>query len=97
VTLIRFDPFREFDQLADQSLPVGARALPSMPMEAVRRGDELIVHLDVPGVGPDDIDLAVERPHGEFVRQPLILRARTRARPGGRSRGDRAGSSLIKE
>jgi HSP20 family protein len=61
VTLMRFDPFRELDRLAEQTLSVGARALRSMPMEALRRGDEFIVHLDVPGVGPDDIDLTVER------------------------------------
>jgi HSP20 family protein len=61
VTLMRFDPFQELEQLAEQSLSVGARALHGMPMEAVRHGDELIVHLDVPGVGPDDIALTVER------------------------------------
>ena len=61
MTLLRFDPFRELDRLAEQTMSVGARALHSMPMEALRRGDEFIVHLDVPGVGPDDIDLTVER------------------------------------
>jgi HSP20 family protein len=58
---MRFDPFRELDRLAEQTLSVGARALRSMPMEALRRGDEFIVHLDVPGVALDDIDLTVER------------------------------------
>jgi HSP20 family protein len=58
---MRFDPFRELDRLAEQTLSAGARAMHSMPMEALRRGDEFIVHLDVPGVGPDDIDLTVER------------------------------------
>ena len=61
VTLMRFDPFRELDRLAEQTLSVGARALRSMPMEALRRGDEFIVRLDVPGVGSEDIDLTVER------------------------------------
>jgi HSP20 family protein len=61
VTPMRFDPFRELDRLAEQALSVGARALRSMPMEALRRGDEYIVHLDVAGVGLDDIDLTVER------------------------------------
>jgi HSP20 family protein len=171
VTLMRFDPFKELDRLAEQTLSVGARGLRSMPMDALRRDDEFIVHLDVPGVGPDDIDLTVERnvvsirvrrlparqegdevfiderPHGEFVRQLLMghdldagrLTADARAgvltltipvseasRPrrvvlgsadgasdapnlvaisapvpapaqGGRSRGHRAGSRLIKE
>jgi HSP20 family protein len=61
VTLMRFDPFRELDRLAEQTMSVGARAVHSMPMEALRRGDEFIVYLDVPGVGPDDVDVTVER------------------------------------
>jgi HSP20 family protein len=61
VTLMRFDPFRELDRLAEQTLSVGTRALRSLPMEALRRGEEFIVRLDVPGVGSDDIDLTVER------------------------------------
>jgi HSP20 family protein len=58
---MRFDPFRELDRLAEQTLSAGARAVHSMPMEALRRGDELLVHLDIPGVARDDIDLTVER------------------------------------
>ncbi len=61
VPLMLLDPFRALDRLAGETLSTGARALQSVPLEAVRRGDELIVHLDVPGVGPDDIDLTVER------------------------------------
>jgi HSP20 family protein len=61
MTLLRFDPFRELDRLAEQTLSGGARAMRAMPMEALRRGDQLIVHLDVPGVFPDDIDVTVER------------------------------------
>ena len=61
MTLMRFDPFRELDRLAEQTLSAGARAVHSMPMEALRRGDELLVHLDIPGVARDDIDLTVER------------------------------------
>jgi HSP20 family protein len=33
----------------------------SMPMEAYRRGDQFFIHLDLPGVGPDDVQLTVER------------------------------------
>jgi HSP20 family protein len=58
---MRFDPFRELERLADQALSVGALAVRSMPMEALRRGDEFLVFLDVPGVHPEDIDLTVER------------------------------------
>lgn len=61
MTLMRFDPFREWERLADQSLSVGARAVRSMPMAAQRRGDEFLVFLDVPGVHREDIDVTVER------------------------------------
>jgi HSP20 family protein len=61
VTLMRFDPFRELDRLAEQTLSAGARAMRTMPMEALRRGDEFVIHLDLPGVLRDDIDLTVER------------------------------------
>jgi HSP20 family protein len=61
MTLMRFDPFRELDRLAEQTLQVGTRALRSMPMEALRRGDQFLVFLDLPGVVADDVDLTVER------------------------------------
>jgi HSP20 family protein len=61
MTLMRFDPFRELDRLAEQAFSVGTRAMHTMPMEALRRGDQFIVHLDLPGVMPDDVDLTVER------------------------------------
>jgi HSP20 family protein len=57
--LLRFDPFRSLDRTAD--LAGTAWRSSSMPMDAYRRGDEVIVHLDVPGVDPDAIDLTVER------------------------------------
>jgi HSP20 family protein len=60
MTVMRFDPFRQFDRLAEQMLG-SARAPRSMPMEAYRRGDQFFVHLDLPGVVPDDVQLTVER------------------------------------
>ena len=39
MALMRFDPFRELDRLAEQTLSVGARGLRSVPMDALRRGD----------------------------------------------------------
>src|SRR4051812_9433451 len=59
VTLMRFDPYRELERLADQALSVGARATRSMPMAALRRGAEFLVFLDVPGVHPEDIEVTV--------------------------------------
>lgn len=57
--LMRFDPFREFDQLAEQVLRQTAR--PGAPMDAYRHGDEFVVEFDLPGVDPSSIDLTVER------------------------------------
>jgi HSP20 family protein len=60
MTVIRFDPFQDFDRLTRQMLGTG-RGPRSMPMEAYRRGDQFFIHLDLPGVNPDDVDLTVER------------------------------------
>ncbi|GAA0928139.1 Hsp20/alpha crystallin family protein [Kribbella koreensis] len=63
--LMRTDPFREFDRLAQLvtggSAP-GTWSKPSpMPMDAYRSGDEYVVVFDLPGVSADAIDLDVER------------------------------------
>jgi HSP20 family protein len=60
MTVLRFDPFQEFDRLNRQMLGTG-RGPRSMPMEAYRRGEQFFIHLDLPGVNPDDIQLTVER------------------------------------
>jgi HSP20 family protein len=56
--LVRFDPLRELDRAAESARP--ARPW-QMPMDAYRRGEEFVVHLDVPGVDPNTIDLTVEQ------------------------------------
>ena len=55
--LMRFDPFRELDRVADQAF----RRSPNTPMDAVRHGDQVFVNFDLPGVDPDAIDVTVER------------------------------------
>jgi HSP20 family protein len=60
MTLMRFDPFRELDRVAGLALSAATRGVHSMPMEALRRGDEFLVRLDLPGVPRDNIDLTVE-------------------------------------
>jgi len=57
--LLRFDPFCDLDRVAEQvfNRPVQA----AMPMDAVRRGDEVVISFDLPGVDPSSIDLTVER------------------------------------
>jgi HSP20 family protein len=59
MTLMRFDPFRDLDRFTEQM--TAGRGLRPMPMEAVRRGDEFFVVLDLPGVNPEDIAVTVER------------------------------------
>jgi HSP20 family protein len=59
--LIRFDPFREMDRLA-QVAAAGASGAPrSFPLDAYRRGDRFIVQFDLPGVDAASIDANVER------------------------------------
>lgn len=55
--LLRYDPFRELDRMTQSR----DRTNPSMPMDAVRRDDHVVVWLDLPGVDADAIDLEVER------------------------------------
>ncbi|MFC8228970.1 Hsp20/alpha crystallin family protein [Streptomyces sp. NPDC057287] len=61
--LMRTDPFRELDRLAQQLTgAAGSWHKPSaMPMDAYREGEEYVVALDLPGVSPDAIDVDVER------------------------------------
>jgi HSP20 family protein len=63
--LMRTDPFRELDRLAQALVSdrtPGTWSRPSaMPMDAYRTGDELVVMFDLPGVTADAIDIDVER------------------------------------
>ena len=64
--LMRTDPFRDFDRLAQQvfgsSGSSGTWSRPTaMPMDAYRSGQEFVVAFDLPGVSPDAIELQVER------------------------------------
>ncbi|CAL9473564.1 Hsp20/alpha crystallin family protein [Streptomyces griseomycini] len=58
--LMRTDPFREFDRLAQQVFGTASRPA-VMPMDAYRAGDDFIVHFDLPGIDPETIELDVER------------------------------------
>src|SRR6202007_2235270 len=60
MVLMRPDPVRELDRLAQQVL--GTTARPAvMPMDAWRDGDQFVVEFDLPGVDEDSLDLDVER------------------------------------
>jgi HSP20 family protein len=54
--LMRTDPFRDFDRLAQQVLGTAARPA-VMPMDAWREGDQFVVEFDLPGVDEDSLDL----------------------------------------
>jgi len=61
--LLQNSPFRELDSLFNQRTTARnawASARP-MPMDAYRRGDDVWVHLDLPGVVADSIDISTER------------------------------------
>ena len=58
--LMRTDPFRELDRLAQQVLGTAARPA-AMPMDAWREDQEFVVAFDLPGVDVDSVDLDVER------------------------------------
>jgi HSP20 family protein len=60
--LLRTDPFRDFDRLAQQILGAGTTARPAiMPMDAWREGDSFVLEFDLPGIAPDTLDIDVER------------------------------------
>jgi HSP20 family protein len=63
--LMRTDPFRELDRLAQQvfgTTAAGTWSKPAaMPMDAYRSGEEFVVCFDLPGVDPAAIDLDVEQ------------------------------------
>jgi HSP20 family protein len=59
--LMRFDPYRELDRLTEQLASTASRAPRAFPMDAYRRGDQFIVHFDLPGVEPAAIELTVEQ------------------------------------
>ena len=61
--LIQNSPFRELDSLFNQAFTGDTRRVAGrpMPMDAYRRGDNVWVHLDLPGVTSDSVDISVER------------------------------------
>jgi HSP20 family protein len=76
--LMRTDPFRDFDRLAQQFLSSpGTWSRPSaMPLDAYRSGNEYVIAFDLPGVAPDAIELNIER-------NVLTVRAERRPNPVG--------------
>jgi HSP20 family protein len=76
--LMRTDPFRDFDRVAQQFFGnSGTWTRPSaMPMDAYRSGNDFVVAFDLPGVDPEAIELNIER-------NVLTVRAERRPNPVG--------------
>lgn len=61
--LTSIDPFvqefeRQFDRLSRQ---VSAQGGAMMPMDGIRRGDDVLLRFDLPGIDPDSIEVTVDR------------------------------------
>ncbi|MFB4281473.1 MULTISPECIES: Hsp20/alpha crystallin family protein [unclassified Nonomuraea] len=61
--LTSIDPFvqefeRQFNRLARQTFDNGAAA---MPMDGLRRADDVLLRFDLPGIDPDSIEVTVDR------------------------------------
>jgi HSP20 family protein len=87
--LTSIDPFvqefeRQFDRLSRQASAQGGAA---MPMDGLRRKDDVVLRFDLPGIDPDSIEVTVDRgvlsvsaqreeEHGEedrlFVRERVM-------------------------
>jgi len=59
--LMRFDPFRELDRVAQIFNQGPSASTNPMPMDAYRENDDFVVHFDLPGVDPQSVDLTVEK------------------------------------
>jgi len=57
--LMRFEPFREIDRMAEEML--SERRVRQIPVDAYRQGNEFKVLLDLPGVDFRFIELTVEK------------------------------------
>jgi len=89
--LLRFDPFRELDRLAQEAFrPFRALSTASvLPLDVYRDGDRYILEMDLPGVDPATIDVHVEddvltvsaeRPGWTDERDGVIIAERPRGR-----------------
>lgn len=59
--MIQTDPFRDLDTLFSRLSNRQASSGGVMPMDAFRRGSDVWVHIDLPGVKAESLDITVER------------------------------------
>ena len=59
--MMQTDPFRDLDTLFSRLANRQSTSGGVMPMDAFRRGSDVWVHIDLPGVKTDSLDITVER------------------------------------
>jgi HSP20 family protein len=59
--LMRFDPFGGLERITEELQNSGRGNPRGVPMDAFRRGDDVLLRFDLPGVDPDSIDLTVDQ------------------------------------
>ena len=59
--LVRFDPIYDVDRAFRQLWGGDGVAKSGIHMDAYRRGDEVVVHLDMPGVEADSIEVTTDK------------------------------------
>lgn len=59
--LMRFDPFSDFERISRQTGWGGTQRSSFMSADAYRKGERFYLHIDLPGVDPDSIDVTVEK------------------------------------
>jgi len=101
MSVLRFDPFRDFDRLAAEVFGT-ARTPAMMPMDCLRIGDKFICRFDLPGIDPDSLDVSAENNtltvRAERNRKdPQDSTYLVSERPSGGHAGDRIGDSESRE
>jgi len=59
--MIQSDPFRDLDTLFSRMSARSASGSGVMPIDAFRRGSDVWVHIDLPGVKAESLEMTVER------------------------------------
>src|SRR3954453_13231420 len=64
--LTSIDPFvqefeRQFDRMTRQAAAQGQGQGATMPMDGIRRKDDVVLRFDLPGIDPDSIEVTVDR------------------------------------
>jgi len=59
--MIQSDPFRDLDTLFSRMSARSASSAGVMPIDAFRRGSDVWVHIDLPGVKAESLEMTVER------------------------------------